>query len=365
MIERRAPGKLFVAGEYAVVEPGEPAVLVAVDRFVTVRLAEAAEGQGRLSTARDGGSTLSWSRGASGRLEPEDGSAAFAYVVSAIRVVEELAAARGIPPATFELSIASELDDPSGRKLGLGSSAAVVVATVRAVAARYGLALRPLELLKLALLATWAVHPLASGGDVAASVYAGWIRYSSPDRGPLLGEQTPVAQLLQRDWPGLRLQRLRPPRQLRLLVGWTGEAASTIDLVGAVRRGSGDKTSAAYAAFLARSRGCVQALCDAFGADDLAGAQDALRGARAALRELAAQAGVRIETPALTLLCDSAEQAGAAGKPSGAGGGDCGIVLAGADTDVEALRRLWRRGGIVPLELSAHEAEPAERGGEG
>ena len=32
MIETRAPGKLFIAGEYAVVEPGEPSVLVAVDR---------------------------------------------------------------------------------------------------------------------------------------------------------------------------------------------------------------------------------------------------------------------------------------------------------------------------------------------
>ena len=34
----RAPGKLYIAGEYAVVEPGHRAVLVAVDRFITVRI---------------------------------------------------------------------------------------------------------------------------------------------------------------------------------------------------------------------------------------------------------------------------------------------------------------------------------------
>ena len=34
----RAPGKLYIAGEYAVVEPGHRAVLVAVDRFITIRL---------------------------------------------------------------------------------------------------------------------------------------------------------------------------------------------------------------------------------------------------------------------------------------------------------------------------------------
>ena len=31
MIEVSVPGKLYIAGEYAVVEPGYPAVIVAVD----------------------------------------------------------------------------------------------------------------------------------------------------------------------------------------------------------------------------------------------------------------------------------------------------------------------------------------------
>ncbi len=35
-VVRRAPGKLFVAGEYAVVDAGNPAILVAVDRYITV-----------------------------------------------------------------------------------------------------------------------------------------------------------------------------------------------------------------------------------------------------------------------------------------------------------------------------------------
>ena len=38
MIEVTTPGKLFIAGEYAVVEPGHPAIIVAVDQFVTVAL---------------------------------------------------------------------------------------------------------------------------------------------------------------------------------------------------------------------------------------------------------------------------------------------------------------------------------------
>ena len=38
MIEVSAPGKLYIAGEYAVVEPGHPAIIVAVDQFITVSL---------------------------------------------------------------------------------------------------------------------------------------------------------------------------------------------------------------------------------------------------------------------------------------------------------------------------------------
>ena len=35
-VTRHAPGKMFIAGEYAVLEPGHPALLVAVDRQVGV-----------------------------------------------------------------------------------------------------------------------------------------------------------------------------------------------------------------------------------------------------------------------------------------------------------------------------------------
>ena len=36
VITAQAPGKLYVAGEYAVVETGFPAIIVALDQFVTV-----------------------------------------------------------------------------------------------------------------------------------------------------------------------------------------------------------------------------------------------------------------------------------------------------------------------------------------
>ena len=42
MIKVKAPGKLYIAGEYAVVENGYPAVLVALDQFVYVSIEKSA-----------------------------------------------------------------------------------------------------------------------------------------------------------------------------------------------------------------------------------------------------------------------------------------------------------------------------------
>lgn len=41
MIEVSAPGKLYIAGEYAVVEPGHPAIIVAIDQFISISIGPA------------------------------------------------------------------------------------------------------------------------------------------------------------------------------------------------------------------------------------------------------------------------------------------------------------------------------------
>jgi mevalonate kinase len=57
---------------------------------------------------------------------------------------------------------------------------------------------------------------------------------------------------------------------------------------------------------------------------------------------LGEDARLRIVTPELARACALAASAGAAGKPSGAGGGDCAVVLAfgddGRDRAEAALR---------------------------
>jgi len=172
-----------------VVEPGHRAVLVAVDRFITVRItpcSPSGEYAGTISSRLYANGSRSW------RRRPQDGQAEAVggeddYIISAIRVVEALVTQGGGRPRSFDLSVSSELEEDDGRKLGLGSSSAVTVATVRAVATFYGMAADDLTVYKLAMLASDAVQPIGSGGGIAGRAATG--RGAAPAAAPY-GSQT-------------------------------------------------------------------------------------------------------------------------------------------------------------------------------
>ena len=358
----RAPGKLYIAGEYAVVEPGHRAVLVAVDRFITVRItpcSPAGEYAGTISSRLYANGSRSW------RRRPQDGQAEAVggeddYIISAIRVVEALVTQGGDRPRSFDLSVSSELEEDDGRKLGLGSSSAVTVATVRAVAAFYGVAADDLTVYKLAMLASDTVQPIGSGGDIAASAMTGWVAYTSPDRSWLRRARQrarvggSVSDLVEADWPGLSVRRLPPP-SLRLQAGWTGAPASTPALVADVQAGSHGADD--YAVFLRDSQDCLARLITAIEDDDTAQIIRQIARNRALLAGLSRISGRTIETAELARLVEIALEHGAAAKSSGAGGGDCGIALCTPATDLVALRAAWETAGILPLDLSVYSQD--------
>ncbi|MFC8717276.1 phosphomevalonate kinase [Kitasatospora sp. NPDC057198] len=364
-VVRSAPGKLFVAGEYAVVEPGTPAVLVAVDRGVTVTAAHAGTAGVVVSSDLVPGA-VHW-RWRDGRLRapgPEEGArggagdgggegarGALAHVVAAVETVGRLLAERGLPVPGLDISVSSRLHD-HGRKYGLGSSGAVTVATIDALTSLCGLEL-PLDArYRLALISSAGIDPRGSGGDLAASTWGGWIAYQAPDRAAVLDlvRRHGIEEGLRAPWPGLAVRRLPAPRGLSLEVGWTGSPVST----GSLMSGPPHRTwrgTAAHRAFVETSTDLVRASITALEAGDDQGLLRQIRRARQELARLDAEAGLGIFTPGLTALCTVAETAGGAAKPSGAGGGDCGIALfdAGARHDISQVRQRWAAAGVLPL----------------
>ena len=85
---------------------------------------------------------------------------------------------------------------------------------------------------------------------------------------------------------------------------------------------------------------------------DRAAFLDTLRFNRHLLAELSSASGVPIETAKLKKLADIAEKYGAAGKPSGAGGGDCGIAVTYNQETADKISDAWKAEGIIPLDVS-------------
>lgn len=351
MIGVRVPGKLFVAGEYAVLEPGGRAIVVAVNRFLTVRLAPRADDRITVTSALTDFMPIELALG-----EPDP---RVPLVAATIGTCQRLALETGRYTTGFDMLIDSELDDMvSGAKFGLGSSGAVTVAVTRVLARHYNLPLDTLRMLKTALLASISVDPSGSGGDVAASLLGGWICYTAPDRADYaerLQARTPIITLINQPWLRLSAFRVPAPRDLLLLAGWTGTPISTRNLVANFHTRA-DLTSETHRSFVADSNACVQAFVAALNSGNDKEVSRQLNHAGTILHDYTSTLDLPLQTPSLRMLSRLAHALGVAAKSSGAGGGDCGIALV-PQTQIRTLTAAWRAARIHPLDLSAATAE--------
>lgn len=351
MHEMKVPGKLFIAGEYAVLEPGYPAIVVAVDRFITARVTMSE--QQTLSLPQLGLANVAC-RFEHGQVIFEETDARLAFIKNTLDVVHHYLRESSIETKPFSLTVTSELDDvASGRKYGLGSSAAVVVAVVSSVLTLYRdqLMVSKKLIYKLAAIAHYQTQGSGSCADVAASTYGGWLHYTAFKASWLkekLLEQSSISQLVEADWPYLEIEKLEAPQELVLAVGWTGSSAKTASLIKKIEPLK-LQGSTIYQAFLRKSRDAVSTMVEGFKQNDRKLAMTSLSANRSALLELSQETGGAIETVHLEKLIQIANHYGA-GKSSGAGGGDCGIAFTSTDK-LEQLHKEWRDVGIVPLDI--------------
>ncbi len=352
----RVPGKLMVAGEYAVLEANQEAIVVAVDRYITAAIALSDEN--RLFLPGLGLTNIKWSWN-NQTIQFSRQDVRLRYIERALYFVLEYLKSEQRDMKSFSLTIDSELDDPNGRKYGLGSSAAVVVAIVSSVLGLFGSGEPDLELIfRLSAMAHFDAQGSGSGADVAASTFGGWLRYRSFDSEWLslrLQARVQPPVLVHETWPNFRAEQLIPPQMLYLCVGWTGEPAATAPLVQKVREMK-NRDMAEYGRFLKDSSSAVSHLVQAFETHNMELVIQAFEQNRLALAKLGERAGVPIETPLLLKLHELAKAFGGAGKPSGAGGGDCGIALMVGESSIQQLFQAWRNSGIEPLAIHVSQS---------
>ncbi len=346
-----APGKLVLAGEYAVLEPGEPALAVAVDWRIHAMVRSAPDYRFTSDSLGLLDVKASWDSHdylIEGRIAPET-----QFASRAVSVALRLLQARGFQNRPFELVLQGAFTSANGSKVGLGGSSAVTVAILGALLGAAGQNPTAEEIYKLAALAHVEAQGSGSGLDVATSVLGGVVHFVSHDAAwvETARDRMPLTELVQTEWPLHGMQRFAWPESLFLAVGWTGNPASTREYIDAYRAAAARRSSS-LAGFLIHSRQAVGNLAQGIDTGHAGSCLGALARARGAIHRLEEATGMTIETPTLFQLAESAMRYGGVGKSSGAGGGDCGVALLADRDQWPDLQAAWRAIGIEPLHLS-------------
>jgi phosphomevalonate kinase len=293
-----APGKVFLVGEYAVLEGGT-SVVAAVNRVAV----------GEFTPELDPGSPL---------------------VAEAVKAARAALGDKGraLPSGSVRIDTGAfaATDDTGGRvrKLGLGSSAATAACAVGAVLEMAGLPIAAHRDLVFSVAEsahrTWQ-SGAGSGADVAAAVYGGVLQFTRPGGPPVVRNISGGLGTLQ------------------LMVFSSRTAVSTTDQIRTMR-GFAEREAERYAGLLAPVREAAERFVESLASRNARETIGATRASGEALLMLGDAAGVPIVTPPFARAAAIAAELGGAAKPSGAGGGDIGIALF---TDLAAAQAFAER----------------------
>lgn len=339
-ITKHVPGKLFLAGEYAVTFTNQPAIITSVPAYLTVTVSDSVLPT-IYSTQTD--IEMTWTRHCQAIVPLEENH--YPHVIKTIEVVEQYVIEHHIALKSYDITIDSQLDDiQSGKKFGFGSSGALCVALTRALLHYYGLEDTNILVFKLATIAQIALQSNGSFGDIAACTYDTLIAYSRVDREWLTQQlaQHPLKIVVHSEWKDLIIKPINWPSNLVFCFGWTNSPASSQQLVDSVTKRYETET---FQQFLATSKACVTTLIEAFETNNTDDIVEQLTINRSLLQNLSPY----IETDALKRLILIAEQFGEIGKSSGAGGGDCGFAVVKNYDNIAKIHASWIEYGITPL----------------
>ena len=324
MIAVKTCGKLYWAGEYAILKPEQLALIKAIPIYMRAEIAFS-----------DSYRIYSDMFDFEVDLTPNPD---YSLIQETIALVEDFLVYRGQTLRPFSLEIRGKMER-EGKKFGLGSSGSVVVLVVKALLALYDLAVDQELLFKLASAVLLKRGDNGSMGDLACIVAEDLVVYQSFDRQKVAAwlEEENLATVLERDW-GFSISQVKPALECDFLVGWTKEVAVSSYMVQQIKQNINQS-------FLNSSKETVASLVASLEQGKAEKVIEQVEVASQLLEDLSSD----IYTPSLRQLKDASRDLKAVAKSSGAGGGDCGIALSFDQDSTTLLKKRWADLGIELL----------------
>ena len=337
-----APGKLVLFGEYAVLE-GAPALVTAMEPRAQATFAIAGPEALPVWNLHAPALHLRLALEVKGNAVVPLGGAqvppALALMVDLLTEVYRLSEGR-LPPGALTLD--TQAFYKGATKLGLGSSGAITVAAWHALATAAEL---PPMGPQTTIATLRALHSANQGGqgsgvDLAASLMGGVVRYQ-------LGQPSAVHPEVVGP---LSATHVRSLPQLHMMPMWTGQPAVTGTFL------------AAFAALKKNAPQAFWPLCEEMALISRAACELWALGEVTPLLPLVTRSMTALETLGRAMQMDlvtdvhrqaaaAAQASGAFYKPSGAGGGDFGLLFAESHRALHRASRALVAQGLTPLPL--------------
>ena len=334
MIAVKTCGKLYWAGEYAILEPGQLALIKAIPIYMRGEVAFS-----------DSYRIYSDMFDFAVDLTPNP---AYSLIQETIALMNDFLADGGQTLRPFSLEIHGKMER-EGKKFGLGSSGSVVILVVKALLALHDITVDQELLFKLASAVLLKRGDNGSMGDLACIVAEDLVLYQSFDRQKVAAwlEEENLATVLERDW-GFSISQVQPALECDFLVGWTKEVAVSSDMIQQIKQNIDQN-------FLASSKATVATLVETLEQGKAEKIIEQVEKASQLLECLSTD----MYTPSLRELKMASQGLQAVAKSSGAGGGDCGIALSFDEQSTETLKNRWANLGIELLyqERTGHDDE--------
>lgn len=337
-IQSTAPGKLILLGEYAVLE-GAPAIVVAVKRHAQVTIRPSDDATYTINSPGQEWPAQTFEVIVGGKIHfPK----ATPHVRSKLKffsaIIETFLQEQkfDLHPCKIEIDTGAFYLENQNTKLGLGSSAALSVALIYALLKFAEIShADKIAIFRQALRAHYrAQGKLGSGIDIAASTFGGALQYQITPNNP----------------QNAFIEPLEMPANLSMLAVWSGKPASTTELVSRVNAFR-KQNRKAYQQIIAQMSDISQDGCLAIANSEVDRFLDCVQTYYALMDELGQKSYAEIITPAHREIARLCQQTGSYYKPSGAGGGDLGLVFADDIEKLEATAELLAKSGYMPIDI--------------
>jgi phosphomevalonate kinase len=364
-----APGKVMLMGEWAVLEVGNPCIVVSIEKGVTVTVEQSTN---MSLDAPDVGLCvdLEYHEMLGFSLKnnrTEEVVKTYRFPEKALQIVYDYLIELGHEFVPVHISISSSISSvtfPDGRKtkIGLGSSSATVVAIVKAILLFYGIDVENKSGKDLVFKLSSIAHCMAqkcfgSCYDVAASTYGGALIYKRFDPDWLINllyrfERRGVflKEIVQQEWPSLEIKPIGLPKNMKICVGFVGYSGDTRELV----QGMEEYKNLDFVGYREKVDLITEHVKRFLRAVEYGNEEEMLKAIwynEVAITVLEAHSGLHLVTCDLKRLCTVARECGSEAKVSGAGGGDCGIAVCFDEQTAKKTMLEWRKNGILPIAI--------------